>query len=101
MSETSIPLAYIIHRCEINPPLISDSLDVFQSLVNASLHISTWNAGQKPHRKKGGILLGSLRLVLGATRLPAPTINVRHSRRPASALLHLYNVTWNYHSGRC
>lgn len=30
MSETSIPLPYIIHRCEINLALISDSLDVFQ-----------------------------------------------------------------------
>lgn len=52
MSETSIPLSYIIHSFEINPALISDSLDVFQSLVNASLHISAWNAGQKPHWKK-------------------------------------------------
>lgn len=30
MSETSIPLAYIIHSCEINLALILDSLDVFQ-----------------------------------------------------------------------
>lgn len=42
--------------------------------------------------KKGGILLGSLLLVLGATRLPAPTINVSHSSRSASTLL-LYCIT--------
>lgn len=44
--------------------------------------------------KKGGILLGSLLLVLGATRLPAPTINVSHSSHSASALL-VYHITCN------
>lgn len=45
--------------------------------------------------KKGGILLGSLLLVLSATRLPAPTINVSPSSCSASTLLHLYNITCN------
>lgn len=43
--------------------------------------------------KKGGVLLGRLLLVLGAARLPAPTINASHSSRSASALL-LYYITW-------
>lgn len=34
--------------------------------------------------------MGRLLLVLGATRLPAPTINVSHSSRSASTLLPHY-----------
>lgn len=38
------------------------------------------------------VLLGSLLLVLSATRLPAPTINASRSGCSASTLLHVYDA---------
>lgn len=64
---------------------------MFSSIWSMTLRISAWNAGHKPPSwKKAGrqpVLLGSLLPVLGAARLPAPTINVSpHRSCPASTL---------------
>lgn len=64
---------------------------MFSSIWSMTLlRISAWNAGHKPPSwKKAGrqsVLLGSLHPVLGAARLPAPTINAPPAPTEAALL---------------